>query len=186
MSNQAQIHIDDARQFQKYGDHESALSSLQLAQQADRLKEHEVEIQKLISFNYRKIGDFNMALLHINNAINQNAKYNNSKQNQNEHAVCLMNKGIIYEEHNRYDNALDCYLPAVELFISLHKANPDEYGIIINALLTLGLFYYKRSDYAKAKDTLELALSYFGEEKENDRRYLAICNTLKELQDKNP
>ena len=98
MSKQVQNFIDDARRFQRCSDHDLAISSLQLAQQEDHHKEHEIEIQKLFSLSYRKIGNYNMALLHINNAINQNAKRNNDKQAQNEHAICLMNKGIIYEE----------------------------------------------------------------------------------------
>lgn len=184
MSKQVQNYIDDARKFQRCADHEFAISSLQLAQQKDLHREYEIEIQKLLSLSYRKIGDYKMALLHINNAINRNAKRNTNKQAQNEHAVCLMTKGIIFEECKRYDNALDCYIPAVNAFISLHKDNPDEHGLIINALLTLGLFYYNRNCFEKARDTLELATTYFGEGKENDRRYLAICNTLQELQDK--
>lgn len=184
MSNQVQNYIDDARRFQRCGDHEFAISSLQLAQQEDRLKEHELQIQKLFSLSYRKMGNYNMALLHINNAINRNTKHNSSKQLQNEHAVCLMNKGIIYEECKCYDDALDCYIPAVDAFISLHNDNPDEHGLIINALLTLGLFYYKRGCFEKSKDALNLALTYFHEGKEDDRRYVAICNTLQELQDK--
>lgn len=184
MSKQVQNYINDARRFQRCGDHEFAISSLQLAQQEDHFKEHEIEIQKLFSLSYRKIENYNMALLHINNAINRNAKHNNSTQVQNEHAVCLMNKGIIYEECKRYDNALDCYISAVDTFISLHKDNPEEYGLIINALLTLGLFYYNRNNLEKAKATLESALPYFGNEKENDRRYLAICNMLQEFQNK--
>lgn len=174
MSKQVQNFIDDARRFQRCSDHDLAISSLQLAQQEDHHKEHEIEIQKLFSLSYRKIGNYNMALLHINNAINQNAKRNNDKQAQNEHAICLMNKGIIYEESKRYDNALDCYISAVDTFISLHKNNPEEHGLIINALLTLGLFYYKRGNFESAKDTLESALTYFGEGRKNDRRYLAI------------
>ena len=114
MSKQVQNFIDDARRFQRCSDHDLAISSLQLAQQEDHHKEHEIEIQKLFSLSYRKIGNYNMALLHINNAINQNAKRNNDKQAQNEHAICLMNKGIIYEESKRYDNALDCYISAVD------------------------------------------------------------------------
>lgn len=94
MSKQVQNFIDDARRFQRCSDHDLAISSLQLAQQEDHHKEHEIEIQKLFSLSYRKIGNYNMALLHINNAINQNAKRNNDKQAQNEHAICLMNKGI--------------------------------------------------------------------------------------------
>lgn len=130
MSKQVQNFIDDARRFQRCSDHDLAISSLQLAQQEDHHKEHEIEIQKLFSLSYRKIGNYNMALLHINNAINQNAKRNNDKQAQNEHAICLMNKGIIYEESKRYDNALDCYISAVDTFISLHKNNPEEHGLI--------------------------------------------------------
>lgn len=73
MSKQVQNFIDDARRFQRCSDHDLAISSLQLAQQEDHHKEHEIEIQKLFSLSYRKIGNYNMALLHINNAINQNA-----------------------------------------------------------------------------------------------------------------
>lgn len=51
MSNQVQNNIEDARRFQRCGDHELAISSLQLAQQEDRLNEYEVEIQKLFSFS---------------------------------------------------------------------------------------------------------------------------------------
>ena len=76
MSKQVQNFIDDARRFQRCSDHDLAISSLQLAQQEDHHKEHEIEIQKLFSLSYRKIGNYNMALLHINNAINQNAKRN--------------------------------------------------------------------------------------------------------------
>ena len=72
MSKQVQNFIDDARRFQRCSDHDLAISSLQLAQQEDHHKEHEIEIQKLFSLSYRKIGNYNMALLHINNAINQN------------------------------------------------------------------------------------------------------------------
>lgn len=66
MSKQVQNFIDDARRFQRCSDHDLAISSLQLAQQEDHHKEHEIEIQKLFSLSYRKIGNYNMALLHIN------------------------------------------------------------------------------------------------------------------------
>lgn len=128
MSKQVQNFIDDARRFQRCSDHDLAISSLQLAQQEDHHKEHEIEIQKLFSLSYRKIGNYNMALLHINNAINQNAKRNNDKQAQNEHAICLMNKGIIYEESKRYDNALDCYISAVDTFASIDKGTRGSAG----------------------------------------------------------
>lgn len=53
MSKQVQNFIDDARRFQRCSDHDLAISSLQLAQQEDHHKEHEIEIQKLFSLSYR-------------------------------------------------------------------------------------------------------------------------------------
>ena len=73
MSKQVQNFIDDARRFQRCSDHDLAISSLQLAQQEDHHKEHEIEIQKLFSLSYRKIGNYNMALLHINNSTGANS-----------------------------------------------------------------------------------------------------------------
>lgn len=52
MSKQVQNFIDDARRFQRCSDHDLAISSLQLAQQEDHHKEHEIEIQKLFSLSY--------------------------------------------------------------------------------------------------------------------------------------
>lgn len=49
MSKQVQNFIDDARRFQRCSDHDLAISSLQLAQQEDHHKEHEIEIQKLLA-----------------------------------------------------------------------------------------------------------------------------------------
>lgn len=83
MSKQVQNFIDDARRFQRCSDHDLAISSLQLAQQEDHHKEHEIEIQKLFSLSYRKIGNYNMALLHINNRheINFIKNYANERTN---------------------------------------------------------------------------------------------------------
>lgn len=80
MSKQVQNFIDDARRFQRCSDHDLAISSLQLAQQEDHHKEHEIEIQKLFSLSYRKIGNYNMALLHINNSFSRNSAVVNLKE----------------------------------------------------------------------------------------------------------
>ncbi|MBE7006772.1 MAG: hypothetical protein E7424_06465 [Ruminococcaceae bacterium] len=74
MQSQVQIYLDDARKLQKNGDYEQAISFLKSAYLEDSLKLHEIEIEKLLSFNYRKTGDYNLALLHINRAINRNSK----------------------------------------------------------------------------------------------------------------
>ena len=78
MSKQVQNFIDDARRFQRCSDHDLAISSLQLAQQEDHHKEHEIEIQKLFSLSYRKIGNYNMALLH--NSFSRNSAVVNLKE----------------------------------------------------------------------------------------------------------
>lgn len=55
MSKQVQNFIDDARRFQRCSDHDLAISSLQLAQQEDHHKEHEIEIQKLFSLTRKDV-----------------------------------------------------------------------------------------------------------------------------------
>jgi tetratricopeptide (TPR) repeat protein len=92
-----------------------------------------------------------------------------------------MNKGIIYEEMNRSKDAIVCYLHAIKIFVQLYENKPIEYGKIINAMFTLGHCNYKNRLFDKAQETLQSTLQYFGEGKENDRRYIAICNTLEEL-----
>jgi tetratricopeptide (TPR) repeat protein len=65
MPSQAQQYIDDARRFQKNGNYELAIALLTQASQQKLSPTHELEIQKLLSFNYRKAGNFDMALFHI-------------------------------------------------------------------------------------------------------------------------
>lgn len=181
MCNKSEVYISDARNFQKHSQHEFAIDALWKAKDLDYHHEFEAEIQKLLSFNYRKLGDYNRALIHINNAIriNSTGVTDNLKK---EYAICLMNKGIIYEEQNKLDKVLECYLPALKIFTDLFNSDPDNYGLIINALMTIGMFYYKQKKYLKVKKYLERTLPYFGADKYSDRRYLAIINTLEEIE----
>jgi tetratricopeptide (TPR) repeat protein len=183
MAHKAEVYIADARNFQKFGQYDLAFNALKDAQHSDEQCKYELEIQRLFSYNYRKSGNLDMALFHINNAINAISSRVDNKPSENEYAICLMNKGIIYEEQKHYKKALECYLPALEIFVGLSNSKPEDYGLIINALLTIGLLYYNRHNYVKAKEFLERALPYFGEGKENDRRYLSVINTLSELKD---
>lgn len=173
----------DARNFQKYGQYDYAIDSLCKAEELDHQHEFEAEIQKLLSFNYRKLEDLGQALYHINNAIHINSVANTDEAKK-ESAICLMNKGIIYEELKQTDKALKCYLSALKIFTDLFDLDPINYGLIINALMTIGMFYYKRQNYSKVKEYLEKALPYFNSDKESDRRYVAIINTLREIEQK--
>lgn len=184
MDEISKVHIGDARKFQRYGEYSLAAESLNLAQKADIHNRYSLEIEKLKSFNYRKLGDYNMALLHINNALRINAEQNQQyEQVICERAVCLMNKGVIFEERGEDTRALDCYLSALERFILLVAKNKEYGGMVINSLLTIGLLYYKRENFNEAREYLMMAIPYFEDGKEQDRRYLAIINTLEELKE---
>lgn len=183
MCYKSKTYIIDARNFQKHGQYDYAIDSLCKAKELDCQHEFEAEIQKLLSFNYRKLGDFGQALYHINNAIHIKS-VENTDEAKKECAICLMNKGIIYEELKQTNKVLECYLPALKIFTDLFDLDPDNYGLIINALMTIGMFYYKRQKYSKVKEYLERTLPYFGSDKESDRRYVAVINTLEEIEQK--
>lgn len=55
MPSQIQKFIDDARHFQRTGNYELAIASLSLAHQKNQSKEHEIEIQKLLSLTIVKL-----------------------------------------------------------------------------------------------------------------------------------
>lgn len=184
MCSTPDCYINDARNFQKYSQFDLAIDSLKKAQKMDQQHEFGVEIQKLLSFNYRKLGDWDLALFYINNAINSISAQTNNMESQKEYAICLMNKGIIYEEIESRDKALKCYLSALKIFNALFDSDPDNYGIIINALLTIGMLYDSKCEFSKEREYLERALPYFGSGKETDRRYQAIMNMLTELKGK--
>ena len=140
-----------------------------------------------MSFNCRKLGNYNMALLYINNALNSlRAKSHqmSNKSMRNEYAICLMNKGVVYEEKGEPNKAINCYLEALDIFLSIYKDDIDNYGIIINALFTIGSLYYNQHKYPKAKEYFEKAIDYFENDKnkEQDRRYIALNNILREIE----
>lgn len=181
MGDLSKIYINDAKNFQLNGQFDLAILYLEQAQQYDCSNEHYVEIQKLLCFNYRKMEDFDMALLHINYAINFLLKQELTASK--EYAICLMNKGVVFEERHEYTKALSCYTPALEILKKLCNSIPDEFGLIINALFTIGALYYKQKDFINAEKFLREAIPYFTENKDTDRRYLAIMNTLAEIRD---
>lgn len=177
------MYINDARNFQRHGQYDFAIDSLWKAEDLDHDHQFKAEIQKLLSYNYRKLEDFERALIHINNAIRINS-IGTTDESKKECAICFMNKGIIYEELKQNDKVLECYLPALRIFTDLFNSDPENYGVIINALFTIGMFFYKQKKYSKVKEYLERTLPYFGTDKENDRRYVAIINTLEEIKEK--
>lgn len=173
-----EVYIQDARNFQKHGEYDLAIETLWAAREVDDQHIFEAEIQKLLSFNYRKLSKFDLALLHINIALSLTKNVETSKE---DYAICLMNKGVVYEEIGNYEKALECYLPALKIFTNLFNTKPESHGLIINALLTIGLLYYRQNQYLDTQKYFEQALFYFGCNKEMDRRYLKIKEILEEI-----
>ena len=62
-------------------------------------------------------------------------------------AVCLMNKGVIYDEQKKYKEAIKIYISAIELFKQDYKETGDG-GKLINALINLGTAYYNNFQLA--------------------------------------
>lgn len=181
MCSNVEIYIEDARNFQKHGQYDLAIASLEKAKELDTKHEFWVEIEKLLSFNYRKLGQYSSALLHINDAIYFAQSKRTETAVNEEYAICLMNKGVIYEAMGKSENAIECYLPAIKILIDLFGASSENFGKIINALLTVGLLYYNKKQYSRAKEFFEQAIPYFGERKETDIRYIKILELLQDI-----
>lgn len=183
MHYKLETYINDARNFQKHGQYDFAIDFLLKAKNLDHKHKYEAEIEKLLSFNHRKLREFEQALIHINNAIHINSKGANDISKK-EYAICLMNKGIIFEELKQENKVLECYLPALKIFINLFDSDSNNYGLIINTLITIGMFYYKQENYSIAREYFEKSLPYFESNRDSDRRYITITNILKTIKEK--
>lgn len=167
-----ETYIKEARYFQANGQYDLAISELEKAQSYDSTKKYYVEIQKSICYNYRKIGDFNLALLHINYAINYLLKSSLDNEKNKDYAICLMNKGVVFEEQSDVPKAEECYLLTLKIFKYLCLDQPDDYGLLINAYFTVDAFYYQQQKYDAAFNYFNSALPYFVGNKEDDRIYI--------------
>lgn len=179
---QIRLVIDDARKFNRYCLYEEALEKLNEVLLPIKYKDLECDILKLKSFTYRKLQEYDMALIYINRAL-QCASHNNIVDKDITYAICLMNKGVIYDEQRKYFEAIRVYLEAVDIFRNAFKETNDE-GKLINALINLGTAYFQNQQYKLARKVLEEALIYFKGDKFNDRRYVYIKNILEQIEQK--
>lgn len=176
--------IQDVRAFQSTGMHDEAIALLKGAEIIAESISDKIEIYKLLCFNLRKTDQMSLALVYINKAINYAKKQMEMcsiSDNIMEYAICLMNRGVIYDALKSYNKAIDSYYIASNHLINLYENNEFEGGIIINSLINLGMAYYENGQIYEARNTLEKALSYFSTNYENDIRYISIINTLNEL-----
>lgn len=171
--------IDDARKFNRYCLYEESLEKLNEVILPIKNKDLEQEILKLKSFIYRKLQEPDMALIYINQAL-QCIKNHNFIDKNIKYAICLMNKGVIYDEQKKYMQAIREYTIAVDIFRNDFKKTNDE-GKLINSLITLGTAYFHNKQYDLAKNIFEEAMSDFKFDKVSDARYRYIEKMLKEI-----
>lgn len=173
--------INDARIFQKYCLFDEAITCLSKIELPIKDKNLEYDILKLLSFNYRKLQEYSFALIYINQAIKCIQVGKGIVNRNSAMAVCLMNKGVIYDEQKKYKEAIKIYISAIELFKQDYKETGDG-GKLINALINLGIAYYNNFQLAYAKGCFYDAISYFGDDKNNDRRYEYIIQMLEKIE----
>ena len=176
--------ISQAREYSSCGEYDWAILQLYEALNGKTTVEQEISIRKLLCLCYRKQENYSAALLQINTAIRVNAKRDYTPDVVEEKAICQMNKGIVYEAAGDFSKALTCFIPATNTIISLHKDSPESYGMIINALITLGACYERCGELQNAVDTLNKCYDYFTGSPDNDRRYIAVNNTISDLRQK--
>lgn len=172
--------IDDVRHFNRYCLYEESLEKINEVILPIKNKDLEHEILKLKSFIYRKLQEPDIALIYINQAL-QCVKRNNIVDKKMKYAVCLMNKGIIYDEQKKYEQAIREYLVAVDIFRNDFKKTNDE-GKLINSLVNLGTAYFQNQQYNLAKNLFKETMAYFKEDKNTDTRYIYIENMLHEIE----
>lgn len=178
-NNNIEINIADIQYFQKYEMHEEALTiALQIP--TDKLESlNKCKLYKLTSLSYRKLGLTEDALIYINRAISVVKNENNWDNKEKEIAICLMNKGVIYDAAKSYKEACDIYRQALSIFKSIEGI---EDGIVANALINYAEALLKINKRKKAvfifRDILQLIND------ENDMRYQYVINKLGELENK--
>lgn len=153
-----------------------------------------IDACKLLCLIERKIGNYESALNVIKNAIDVARNVIDEVGTDDvdafasaieTYAICLMNQGIVYDQQRIYTNAIPIYRKAKELFQQIYFRNPENPGILINALFTLGMALYNNGDVLVAKETFEETLPLFQENfdgsKELDERYHAILSILESI-----
>lgn len=101
MTLHAQTIIDDARHFQRFGEHETAIEWLNKAFELENLTRLEaIDVEKLLCFSYRKLEEYDLALIHINKAIRllEESQDDDNTAPKRELGICYMNKGAVYQE----------------------------------------------------------------------------------------
>lgn len=150
-----------------------------------------IDVCKVLCLTERKLGNYESALNAITKAVGvarnaidelETSDVDSYVSAIETYAICLMNQGVIYDQQGIYVNAIPIYRKAKELFCQIYLRNPENPGILINVLFTLGMALLNYGNIYEARETFEEALPLFEENfdgnKELDERYHAIKSVL--------
>lgn len=151
--------FDEIRYFQRYELHEEALEIAQQAKVDELNILEKVRLYKLMTLSYRKIGAINQAFICINKAITiikKEKKIRNDSSLDKELAICLMNKGVIYDSERSFYDACSTYREAIAIFRTIYDLDNETMS---NALLNYGEALFNAGFQEKAMFTLYEARS---------------------------
>lgn len=171
--------IDEIRYFQRYELHEEALEMANKVMIESLEPMERVTLYKLMTLSYRKLRCFDYALQYICKAIKiveNEIELKEDKRLDKELAICLMNKGVIYDAQQNYNEACLIYRKAISIFRSL---NDLDSGILLNALINYGDALCNLRLQSKAVFIFREALNLV--EKEDDIRYTYLNKKLDDL-----
>lgn len=186
--------IKDAKVLNNKNDYNASKKILVSLFEEELSNQQTIDACKLLCLTERKLGNYEAALNVIKNAVEvaRNAIDEEGTGNVDvfasaieTYAICLVNQGIVYDQQGIYASAIPIYRKAKELFQQIYFRNPENPGILINALFTLGMALLNNGDVLVAKETFEEALPLFQENfdgrKELDERYHAIMSILESI-----
>lgn len=186
--------IKEAKVLNNKNDYNGSKKILTSIFEEELSNQQAIDACKLMCLIERKIGNYESALNVIKNAVDIARNIIDEIETDDvdafasaieTYAICLMNQGIVYDQQRIYANAIPIYRKAKELFQQIYIRNPENPGILINALFTLGMALFNNGDVFVAKETFEEALPLFQENfdgsKELDERYYAIMSILESI-----
>ena len=157
-------------------------------------KQQIIEVYKILCLTERKLGNYEAAINAIQKATNvariliDEVGTNNVDSYASAietYAICLMNQGVVYDQQGIYLKAIPLYQKANALFRQIYLRNPENPGIFINSLYTLGMALLNNGNLFEAREIFKESLPLFEENfdgiKELDERFYTIISILKSI-----
>jgi CHAT domain-containing protein len=138
----------------------------------DSMWQRYIDCQKNMGMNYRYLGNYSQAIVHLNKGLEYVTKLND---NQDSLRAELYNSiGTIYYEKKNYDKAYKYYRDMLDINKRIFGTEHTNTG---KAYQNVGLIYYRNGDLDKAIQYFEKAISIWDSTLSKDNPLLANCYT---------